>query len=287
MTVSDRISIFEIASAPDAPAHAVADCAVFPEAAPRGRRLLMLLGAAGVGILAAGAAHLAGGAPQGTRAALGAGILAGGLLSTWSPCGYSSLSLLRPVGRPTARARLAFLPTLAMHALGYALGAGILGGGLGLAGGLLGFSGAGFWSVLALALAALLYGAHQFDFLRVPYPQRRAQVPHDARNRFSMETVGLLYGFSLGLNYLTYVQTPILYLVTALAFVSGDPATGMLIFAIFNLGRFLPMLANLTAASDMRIQMWLARRQESAAMLDGAILVSGGAAALCGLLAFA
>jgi len=200
----------------------------------------------------------------------------GGLLSTWSPCGYSSLCLLRPAGRYSANTVMRWLPTFIMHGLGYALGALVLGTILGLGGHLLGFSGYTTISTIGLAAAAILYGAHQLGFIRVPYPQRKAQVPHDARQRFPMWVIGGIYGVALGLNYLTYVQTPILYLVTAVAMLSGDVMAAIGVFALFNLGRFLPMSVNLLPVTDIGVQGWLARRQEQAATLDGALLVAAG-----------
>jgi len=210
---------------------------------------------------------------------------AGGLLSTWSPCGYSSVCLLRPSGAYSRASVMAWMPTLVAHAVGYALGAVVLGGALGLAGYALGLDATFAYTIPALGVLLVLYGAHQFGFLNVPYPQRRCQVPHDARQRFPKWVIGLLYGFSLGLNYLTYVQTPLLYAVTGAALFSGSIAFAVGIFLVFNLGRFLPLMVNLLPVSDQSVTAWLARRQEQAAMLDGAILVAAGAAVLAMTLA--
>ncbi|WP_328286675.1 methylamine utilization protein MauF [Paracoccus aminophilus] len=211
-------------------------------------------------------------------AVIGVAALAGGVLSTWSPCGYSSISLLRPNGRGV-KAAIGWLPTFAMHGVGYAVGAVILGTLLGAIGALAGFT--GFASTVALSVLAiigLLYGAHQLDFLRVPYPQRRAQVPHDARNRFPKWVIGGLYGLSLGLDYLTYVQTPLLYMMTLAAVFTGHIPAAIAVIALFNLGRYLPVAVNLLPCKDYAIQAWLARNQERAAIADGAILVALGAA---------
>lgn len=258
----------------------VADCLVFAQEHSGRTRLVGLVGAALAG--AAGAAFIVRlDAQASTLPALILGFsFAGGLLSTWSPCGYSSLCLLRPVGRYSRSALVKYTPTFLLHGAGYALGAAILGVILGLAGGLLGFPGAAVPTLAAFGLAGLVYGAHQLGFLRVPYPQRRAQVPHDARQRFPMWFIGGLYGISLGLNYLTYVQTPILYLVTAAAVASGNVTSAIVLFLAFNAGRFLPMVVNYLPVSDIVVQNWLARRQESAALLDGGLLIAFGAALL-------
>lgn len=261
----------------DASGESVADCVVFPQEHSTLLRAGVLAGSAVLGSSAAYAAGFQGGHASAILIGLA---FCGGLLSTWSPCGYSSLCLLRPVGRYSARSLARFTPAFMLHGLGYAIGAVLLGAALGFSGSLLGLPGASAITFAGLGALGLLYGAHQLGFLRVPYPQRRAQVPHDARQRFSMTFIGGLYGLSLGLNYLTYVQTPLLYLVTAAAFLSGDVAAAVVLFAVFNAGRFLPMAVNYLPVSDMAVQNWLARRQESAALIDGALLVAGGAVLL-------
>lgn len=206
--------------------------------------------------------------------------LVGGFLSTWSPCGYSSLSLLRPAGRYSFGSVMSWTPTFMTHALGYAVGAVVLGGALGLAGWLL-FEQLPFnYMVAGLSVLGIGYGLHQFGFMKMPYPQRRAQVPHDARYRFSSWVIGLLYGFALGMNYLTYVQTPMLYIVTGAALFSGDVTTAITIIAIFNIGRCLPVAINFLPVSNQSAQAWLARWQERAVEVDGFLLLSIGAAAL-------
>ena len=67
-----------------------------------------------------------------------------------------------------------WLPTFVLHGAGYALGALILGTALGGIGAVFGLAGFGTGALVLLALIGLIYGAHQLDFLRVPYPQRRA-----------------------------------------------------------------------------------------------------------------
>lgn len=204
----------------------------------------------------------------------------GGLLSTWSPCGYSSLSLLRPAGRYTIGSVTSWAPTFFTHALGYAAGAVVLGGGLGFIGWLLFSDIPAHFSIAGLAILALGYGAHQLGFMKMPYPQRRAQVPHDARFRFKSSVIGLLYGFSLGMNYLTYVQTPMLYIVTGVALFSGSVKAAIVAIALFNIGRCLPVAINFLPVKDQSVQAWLARWQESAVEVDGVLLLAIGSAAL-------
>lgn len=284
--MSTYASLSKEAQASAVATEGVPDCVSFAVPQSRSSRAVLMALSAAIGVaVGLGGSHFF---PE-TQIAiwLVAGVaLMGGLLSTWSPCGYSSLTLLRPRGHEySLRSVVGYVPTLVLHGLGYAFGAVVLGGVLAGIGYMLGLDNYVTTGAVVLAVVAVLYGAHQFGFLRVPYPQRRAQVPHDARQRFPIEAIGLLYGVSLGLNYLTYVQTPILYLVTALAALSGNVTTAIALFAIFNLGRFLPMLINLLPVTDRSVTAWLARRQEAAATFDGALLVGSGAAILAMYLA--
>ncbi|WP_018987071.1 methylamine utilization protein MauF [Methylophilus methylotrophus] len=205
---------------------------------------------------------------------------AGGLLSTWSPCGYSSLSLLRPAGRYSFGSVVRWTPTFFTHAVGYAIGAVVLGSMLGGLGWLLFGNVPLQYTVIGLAVLAIGYGLHQFGFLKMPYPQRRAQVPHDARFRFRSSVIGLLYGFSLGMNYLTYVQTPMLYIVTGVALLSGSIQTAIAVIAVFNVGRCLPVAVNFFPVKNQTVQAWLARWQERAVEIDGFLLLAIASAAL-------
>lgn len=256
----------------------VPDCSVFPDKYSVSKRLLILGASVAAGVGGGFLLKSAADPAVALWGCLGLAALAGGVLSTWSPCGYSSISLLRPNGRG-AKALLQWVPTFTAHGLGYALGAVILGALLGAIGGLAGFTGFGTGLGLAvLAVIGLAYGAHQLDFVRVPYPQRRAQVPHDARHRFPKWVIGGLYGLSLGLDYLTYVQTPLLYMITAAAVLTGNIPEAIAIIALFNLGRYLPVAVNFFPVTDYAIQSWLGRHQERAAIIDGAILVALGTA---------
>jgi hypothetical protein len=255
----------------------IQDRRYFPAKTSRGIRLLL----ATFG-LAAGAytARVLLATEEHSNALLLASVLAffGGLLSTWSPCGYSSLSLLRPQGHYSVRSVMHWIPTLATHALGYALGAIILGGGLGLLAGLLPFEGLDGWPLAMIGFIAVSYGLHCLGLLRMPYPQRRVQVSHGARNHYAMWKIGLIYGLQLGLNFVTYVRTPILYIVVGLALISGSPCDALWLIAALNLGRWAPLLVNALPVQDHRVQGWLASKGQSAVLADGVLLAAAGAA---------
>ncbi|WP_430009928.1 methylamine utilization protein MauF [Methylophaga lonarensis] len=258
----------------------VPDALSFSESRSIGARVVMMIAALALGIAGGNMLSLTSTTGSPLTAMFIVFALAGGFLSTWSPCGYSSLSLLRPAGRYSFGSVARWTPTFITHALGYALGAVVLGGVLGIAGWMLLSSFNFNYMAVGLAVLALGYGAHQFGFLKMPYPQRRAQVPHDARFRFRSSVIGLLYGYALGMNYLTYVQTPILYIVTGVALISADITTAIAVIAVFNIGRCLPVAVNFLPISNQSVQSWLAKWQERAVEVDGFLLLSFGSAAL-------
>jgi hypothetical protein len=259
------------------PATKIQDRQQFPTKASRGARLLLAALSLGVGIYAAKLLLTTSGHANALPVATVLAF-AGGLLSTWSPCGYSSLSLLRPRGHYSARTLAHWLPTLLTHALGYALGAVVLGGGLGLLAWLLPLNGLGGWPLALVGLLAVAYGLHCLGLLRMPYPQRRVQVSHGARNHYAMWKIGLIYGLQLGLNFVTYVRTPILYVVVGLALVSGSPSQALWLIAVLNLGRWAPLLVNALPVQDHNVQGWLASNAQHAVLTDGLLLAAAGAA---------
>lgn len=203
---------------------------------------------------------------------------AGGLLSTWSPCGYSSLSLLRPWGGHDDKQVVNWLPTFFAHGVGYAISGAVLAGLLGLAGTMLFSAGFSGWPLLMIGLLAIGYGLHCLGLIPMPYPQRKAQVPHKARNDMPMWRVGLLYGLILGTNFMTYVRTPVVYIVVGLAVISGSWLSAALLIAALNLGRWLPLIVNAAPLPDATVQRWLAANEERAVLFDGALLTVAGAA---------
>ncbi|MCS6877788.1 MAG: methylamine utilization protein MauF [Geminicoccaceae bacterium] len=210
---------------------------------------------------------------------------AGGLLSTWSPCGYSSLATLRPWGVWSPRAVAGWLPTFFAHGLGYLAGGLVLGGVLALGAGLLSVPATASWPLVVLGALALAYGLDQLGLVSLPYPQRKAQVPHDVRLRWPMWRIGLLYGFALGLNFLTYVRTPVLYVVVAAALLSGSPAFALGLVLALNCGRFLPILVNAFPVSDRAVQRWLAEREAASVAAGASALLLAGTALVLSALA--
>src|SRR5699024_5214353 len=129
----------------------------YPGVLNRGARLFLAALSLAAGTYGA-IALLAQGSPPNVVLIASLLTFAGGLLSTSSPCGYSSLSLLRPQGHYGVQSVARWSLTLFTHALGYALGVAVLGGGLGLLAWLLPFDGLGGWPLALVGLAAVGYG---------------------------------------------------------------------------------------------------------------------------------
>jgi hypothetical protein len=132
--------------------------------------------------------------------------------------------------------------SLALHAIGAAAAAAIVGSLLAGAGALLGAP----WGVpgaVLVAAAAALYVARELG-TPVPVPQLRRQVPDWWRTFFPPHVAAFLYGLGLGPGFLTYLGHGTVVVVSVAAFASGRPLVGAAVLAPFGLARGLgPVLA--------------------------------------------
>ena len=132
--------------------------------------------------------------------------------------------------------------SLALHAIGAAVAAAIVGSLLAGAGALLGapWGVPGAWLVVT---AAALYVARELG-APVPVPQLRRQVPDWWRTFFPPHVAAFLYGLGLGPGFLTYLGHGTIVVVSVAAFASGRPLVGAAVLAPFGLARGLgPVLA--------------------------------------------
>jgi Methylamine utilisation protein MauE len=132
--------------------------------------------------------------------------------------------------------------SLALHAIGAAAAAAIVGSLLAGAGALLGAPWGMPGAVLVVATAAL-YVARELG-APVPVPQLRRQVPDWWRTFFPPHVAAFLYGLGLGPGFLTYLGHGTVVVVSVAAFASGRPLLGAAVLAPFGLARGLgPVLA--------------------------------------------
>jgi hypothetical protein len=132
--------------------------------------------------------------------------------------------------------------SLALHAIGAAVAAAIVGSLLAGAGALVGAP----WGVpgaVLVVVAAALYVARELG-APVPVPQLRRQVPDWWRTFFPPHVAAFLYGLGLGPGFLTYLGHGTVVVVAVAAFASGRPLLGAAVLAPFGLARGLgPVLA--------------------------------------------
>jgi hypothetical protein len=132
--------------------------------------------------------------------------------------------------------------SLALHAIGAAVAAAIVGSLLAGAGALLGAPWGVPGAVLVVAAAAL-YVARELG-APVSVPQLRRQVPDWWRTFFPPHLAAFLYGLGLGPGFLTYLGHGTVVVVAVAAFASGRPLLGAAVLAPFGLARGLgPVLS--------------------------------------------
>ena len=137
--------------------------------------------------------------------------------------------------------RSRYLTAVAFFAFGAVVAAGLVGLIAGTVGMLVGAPwGTAGWIVIAVA--ALIYALREVLKLPIPVPDRHQQVPLWWRSFYSQRVTALLYGFGLGLGYLTYLSYGTYFVVTIAAFSWGDPLLGAALCAPFGLGRALSVL---------------------------------------------
>jgi hypothetical protein len=160
-----------------------------------------------------------------------------GLTGTWSPCGFSMIETIGPVGHRGGRATtLAACLTFSVGAL---LGGLLTFGSLGALGGLV--HGAG--GELAYGIAAAIALAAALAELRgtAIVPQVRRQLPEHWRRLMPMPLAACLYGILLGLGFTTFVLTFGVFALAGIVFAVGEPAAGIAVGLAFGIGRALPV----------------------------------------------
>ena len=160
-----------------------------------------------------------------------------GVTGTWSPCGFSMIETIGPVGHTRGRG------TTASACVTFTVGA--------VAGGLFTFAalawlgelthGAG--GDLAYAAAAVLALAAAIAELRgTPImPQVRRQLPEHWRRVMPMPLAAGLYGILLGLGFTTFVLTFGVFALAGIVFAVGEPSIGVAVGLAFGTGRALPI----------------------------------------------
>lgn len=138
--------------------------------------------------------------------------------------------------------RSRYYAALTLFALGATLAAALVG----LIAGALGMLAQAPWGTtgwVVVAVIALIYALREVFELPIPVPDRHRQVPLWWRSFYSQRVTAVLYGFGLGIGYLTYLSFGTYFVVTIAAFVSGEPLVGAALCAPFGLGRAFSVIA--------------------------------------------
>ena len=211
--------------------------------------------------------------------------LAAAVRSMWSPCGLSMLSTITPIGERGRGHR--FASTAAWFVTGAVLGGATLGAGAALAAAgvaaldLSPDARVGFAAVLA---AVTISSDLALGGFRLPSHTR--QVNEGWLGRYRSWVYGGGFGWQIGVGLATYVTTAAVYLMLALAALTGSPLTAVAIVTGFGLVRGLAVLLGrgLTTPARMlalhrRLEELLPTAQRGVVLVQAAVLaVAAGAA---------
>ena len=116
--------------------------------------------------------------------------------------------------------------------------------------------------VLVIVLVAMV---HELGVVRIPWPQRRWQVPSSWRFIEPRWIPSALYGLLLGPGILTYIPVATYYALVAMAIFIADPACAAAVFALFAVAQLVPLYlvgrgAETFDAAAARITTWSSHR---------------------------
>ncbi len=88
-----------------------------------------------------------------------------------------------------------------------------------------------------LIVVMLLVAARELGVWRVALIERRRSVPRYWWSQMGRNRAALAYGFGLGLGFATHLGVATYYIPVAWTILYGTPATGLLVFLAYGLGR--------------------------------------------------
>ncbi len=161
-----------------------------------------------------------------------------GARSTWSPCGVSMLSSITPLAEHGRGHR--YRTTASWFVIGSIVGGASLGLVTALLAAGIGAAGLSSTTLAVLALAAALLAAAS-DAPGIPFhlPVHHRQVNERWLDQFRPWVYGAGFGWQIGAGLATYIKTSAVYLVVALAALTGDPWVALGIGTLFGLVRGL------------------------------------------------
>lgn len=173
--------------------------------------------------------------------------------STWSPCGLSMLSTITPMGERARR--YTYGGTATWFVVGAVLGGATLGAGAAVLAALVGLLDLDPRAALALAgLLALVGAASDGNVAGFRLPGHTRQVNEVWLDRYRSWVYGAGFGWQIGVGLSTFIVTAAVYLLIALAALTGDPLVAFLLCTGFGLLRGLAVLLSRTATTAERLQ---------------------------------
>ncbi len=210
---------------------------------------------------------------------------AAAIRSTWSPCGLSMLSTITPIGERGRDHR--YYSTATWFVLGAVVGGATLGVGAALLAavvGLLDLSASAALGVAAALAAVTIASDLQAGGFRLPSHTR--QVNESWLDQYRSWVYGGGFGWQIGVGLATYVTTAAVYLMIAMAALTGSPSVAFAIVTGFGLVRGLAVFVGrrLTSpdrlfALHRRLDELLPSAQRAIVLVQAAVLaVAAGAA---------
>jgi hypothetical protein len=203
--------------------------------------------------------------------------------STWSPCGLSMLSTITPMGERARR--YSYGGTAAWFVAGAVLGGAMLGlGAAALAAGVARLDLAPSTAVTIAGVLAAMTAASDAQLGGFRLPGHRRQVNEVWLDRYRSWVYGAGFGWQIGVGLATFIVTAAVYLMLAVAALTGEPGTAFLVCAGFGFLRGLAVLLSRGATTPQRLQALHRRFDElSAPSRRGTIAAQLGVAAVAGV----
>jgi hypothetical protein len=173
--------------------------------------------------------------------------------STWSPCGLSMLSTITPMGERARR--YSYGGTAAWFVLGAIAGGATLGlGAAGLAA-LVGTLDLDATTTLGIvAVLALVAAASDAQVGGFKLPGHTRQVNEVWLDRYRSWVYGAGFGWQIGVGLATFIVTAAVYLLIAMAALTGSPVVAFALCTGFGFLRGLAVLLSRSATTTTQLQ---------------------------------
>ena len=198
--------------------------------------------------------------------------VAAAMRSTWSPCGLSMLSTITPIGERGRNHR--YYSTATWFVLGAVLGGATLG--LGMAVLAAAVATIDLSATTALAATAVLAAVTIASDLRLGgfrLPSHTRQVNESWLDQFRSWVYGSGFGWQIGVGLATYVTTAAVYLMIAMAALTGSPAVAFAIGTGFGLVRGLAVFVGRHLTTPERLFSLHRRLEELLPTVQRAIVL--------------